>query len=153
MQRIVINACHGGFSLSIAGMRRYARLLGKTLYVSVLARDAGGKLIRGLDQWVPYDPVRDDRKGIEGQRLDPFFFTCHTRPLTKRGTVPSRYRLSNRDMARDNPALLATVRALGKRAWGSHAELKVVRVPDGVKWCLSEYDGRETVEEEHRSWS
>ena len=36
---------------------------------------------------------------------------------------------------------------------GSFAKLKVVEVPDGVKWKIKNYDGMETIEEVHRSWN
>jgi hypothetical protein len=30
--------------------------------------------------------------------------------------------------------------------------LKVVEIPDGVKWQIEEYDGSEWVAEKHRTW-
>jgi hypothetical protein len=57
-----------------------------------------------------------------------------------------------RDIARDDPALVATVRRLGSEAAGDYAILKVVEVPAGVEWYVEEYDGKEWVAEKHRIW-
>lgn len=57
------------------------------------------------------------------------------------------------DLERDDPALVQVVEELGEKANGPHAELKVVSVPDDVQWYIHEYDGRESVHEEHRSWN
>lgn len=54
---------------------------------------------------------------------------------------------------RTNSLLIETVEALGKEANGKYAELKIVEIPDDVDWEITEYDGWETVEEKHRSWS
>lgn len=35
---------------------------------------------------------------------------------------------------------------------GRYAELKVVEIPDDVKWTIEEYDGWEHVAEKHRVW-
>jgi hypothetical protein len=58
----------------------------------------------------------------------------------------------DRDLARDDPDLVAVVEELGNQANGRHAELKVVDIPDDVNWCIEEYDGREWVAERHRTW-
>ena len=57
------------------------------------------------------------------------------------------------DTGRDDPDLITVVEELGPEADGSHADLKIVEIPDDVKWVIDEYDGWESVEEEHRSWS
>ena len=57
------------------------------------------------------------------------------------------------DGARHDPLLVECVEKLGKKAWGQHAELKVVEIPDGVEYSIEEYDGREHVAERHRTWS
>jgi hypothetical protein len=53
---------------------------------------------------------------------------------------------------RSNPLLVKCVEALGEKANGQHASLKVVEIPDGVKWHIEEYDGQESIDEDHRSW-
>jgi hypothetical protein len=58
----------------------------------------------------------------------------------------------SRDIPRDDPALVATVRRLGSKANGDYATLKVVEVPAGVAWTVQDYDGREWIAEVHRTW-
>ena len=53
---------------------------------------------------------------------------------------------------RTDPDLVAAVEELGVSASGSCAELRVVAIPDGIEWEISDYDGLESVEECHRSW-
>jgi hypothetical protein len=54
---------------------------------------------------------------------------------------------------RDNLGLVQVVEELGsEKASGSHAELKVVEVPEDVEWIVSEYDGAEWIAEKHRTW-
>lgn len=56
------------------------------------------------------------------------------------------------DIERDDEFLVQVVEEMGKKSWGSCAELKVVDIPLGIRWHISNYDGMESVEEEHRSW-
>lgn len=58
----------------------------------------------------------------------------------------------DKDIARDDPVLVALVRELGKVANGEHARLKVVRIPANVDWQIQDYDGREWISEQHRTW-
>ena len=53
---------------------------------------------------------------------------------------------------RTNAKLVECVEKLGEEANGQFANLKVVEIPDGVKYDISDYDGIETIEECHRSW-
>jgi hypothetical protein len=141
-QSIVINRCFGGFGLSYAAVMHYAKLKGIKLYASQLRRKPDGSLV-GLDYYVPWD----------GQGDPPFVVLYSRSPLTKTGRIRAKSHWSVSDLSRDDPALITTVRALRQRANGECAELKVVRVPGDVKWTISEYDGMETVDEVHRSWS
>jgi len=57
------------------------------------------------------------------------------------------------DIDRNDPVLVEVVEELGAKANGDCAELKVVEIPDGIVWHISEYDGVEHVAEYHRTWS
>lgn len=61
--------------------------------------------------------------------------------------------IGNEMRDRTDPALVDAVETLGAEANGSYAELKIVEVPDDVKWHIAEYDGWEWVAEDHRKWS
>jgi hypothetical protein len=55
-------------------------------------------------------------------------------------------------ISRDDEVLVKIVEELGTKANGFYSELKIVEIPDDVKWCIEECDGREWVSEEHRTW-
>jgi hypothetical protein len=62
------------------------------------------------------------------------------------------YKFNGEDK-RTNPKLVECVETLGGKADGFLAALKVVEIPDDVDWYIREYDGYETIEEVHHSWS
>ena len=53
---------------------------------------------------------------------------------------------------RDCPWLVEVVENLGRAGWSPYANLKVVEVPDHVAWVIEEFNGREVVAEQHRTW-
>jgi len=53
---------------------------------------------------------------------------------------------------RNDPLLVQVVEELGASADNIYSELKIVDVPDDVKWYIHEYDGLEAVYEQHRIW-
>lgn len=57
------------------------------------------------------------------------------------------------DLERNDPVLVQVVEELGENADGKFAELRIVDIPDGISWEISEYDGLEKVHESHRSWA
>lgn len=57
------------------------------------------------------------------------------------------------DAQRADALPVQCVEALGKKANGACAELKVVEVPDDAEWHIHEYDGLEHVAENHRTWN
>ena len=60
---------------------------------------------------------------------------------------------SDRDIKRNDPALVEVVNELGEKADGAYSELKIVEIPDDVEWIIEEYDGKEWIAEDHRRWS
>ena len=60
---------------------------------------------------------------------------------------------SHYDIKRADPFLIQVIEQLGKEANGRHANLRIVEIPEDVKWHIAEYDGSEHVAENHRTWS
>lgn len=81
-----------------------------------------------------------------------------TKPLIKESTTTedAEYEKNSyfwdRSIDRDDKALVQVVEEKGKEAFGKHAELKIVQIPDDVDWEISEYDGSEHIVEVHRTW-
>ena len=57
-----------------------------------------------------------------------------------------------RHIERNDPMLVKVVEEMGDGAWGECAKLKVIEIPDDVKWHVDEYDGMEHIAEDHRTW-
>ena len=53
---------------------------------------------------------------------------------------------------RTDPDLIKCVETLGKRANSKIARLKIVEIPDDVKWKITQDEGLEQIEEIHRVW-
>lgn len=53
---------------------------------------------------------------------------------------------------RDCPILVDIVEAMGAAANGTYSRLKIVEIPADVFWELADYDGREWIAEQHRTW-
>lgn len=140
--KIVINSCYGGFDLSEAGVLAYARHKGLTLF----PEDSGHSLVGKIYYTKPADQRAPTLSNEE----------FYTRPSEERAASNATYRtqvLCVHDIPRDDPALVATVEELGSESFGHCADLKVVEVPDDVKWHIEEYDGLEHVAENHHTWS
>lgn len=63
------------------------------------------------------------------------------------------YDLEHREEFRSHPLLVRAVEALGDKVNTDECKLKIVEVPDDVKWHIEDYDGNEWVAEDHRTWS
>lgn len=138
MKKVVINRCFGWFSLSHAAVMRYAEIKGFSLYAHVSAPKLGGGI--DFDRYIPY---------VGGQ--DAFCIHYSRMPAIDGKLIAGAY-FSERDIPRDDPALVQVVEEMGKMANGRCAELKVVKIPDHVEWHIHEYDGLEHVAEDHDTW-
>lgn len=127
--KVVINKCYGGFSLSEKGISRYAEIKELKLYRWREKRQF-------FEQFWHYStvPVETDGEGF----------------ISK---MPETGYWSDRDIDRNDPALVQTVEELGKAADGECARLGIVEIPDGIEFSIEEYDGNEHVAEKHNTWS
>lgn len=153
MKKIVINRCFGGFSLSPKGLKRFSELKGKECY-----------FFKWNIKPNTYEPL-----SIEEAQETLLLFTTFsvpnpndylkTRGKDKDGTFKTqneeyeRISINNHNIKRDDLDLIKIVKELGKEANGRCAELKIVKIPSDVEWEIDEYDGLETIDEKHRSWS
>ena len=69
--------------------------------------------------------------------------------------LPSEPRLNQcgKAIPRDDGALIRVVEELGDAANGHAARLKVISIPDDVKWTITKAEGTEQVSEVHRTWA
>jgi hypothetical protein len=142
MTKVVINTCHGGFGLSHEAVLLYLNRSGRQVWVE--ENDKFGGLIPFTYYLVP-----------PGQRIEGDPDNWHEMTLAERQAHNAAYSdtvFHDRELARDDPDLVAVVEELGNRADGRHAELKIVDIPNNVNWYIEEYDGREWVAERHQTW-
>lgn len=129
--KVVINACFGGFSLSD---QAYEWLIEHGIPVKKYIQQKRGKDGRYLPE-----PLN------EGEII----FDCQ---LSDGELRFSRYWDAWTDSNRTHSLVIGVVEALGNKASGRFAELKVVKIPDGIEWEIDEYDGYEQINEKHRTW-
>ena len=132
--KVVINRCFGGFGLSPLAVKEYLKRKGKECFCY---DNSFSEKMKKVD--------------IENANL---FVIYSTKDLGKETTwedLGDNY-FRERDIPRNDADLVAVVEFLEDKADGSCASLSIVKIPDGIEWEISEYDGLETVEEKHRSW-
>jgi hypothetical protein len=139
--KLVINRCYGGFGVSHEGMMRYFEIKGQKVWPEQF-----GDHWKFWTYWTVSPENRPESK--EGAA----FYTMSMKDRQAYNKAHSELTVYQRDVPRNDPALVQMVEELGKKADGEHAELVVVEIPDGVSWDIAEYDGMERVEEKHRAW-
>lgn len=127
MKSIVINICHGGFSLSREALELYCKKKGLILTVENKSESKNAL-------WNLY-------------YIDKPYAKWHVKQ-----TENGLYDFDSYLIERDDPALVEVVNELKDKANGSFAKLTVVKIPDDVEWIIQEYDGLEYVAEKHRTW-
>lgn len=130
--KIVYNNCYGGFSVSDAGVRRYAEIKGITIYPE-----------KGKYSFTTYWTVPADQRPaeLEGE-------AWHRAPITERAAYNKFCRenqIDTRDFDRADPVLVQVVEELGDAANGDCAKLAIEDLPAGTLYRIDEYDGNETV--------
>ena len=124
-KEVVINKCFGGFRLSDEALEW-------------LMKNKGWKLTEYNESGHGYKDetaqlVKADPKSSLGNK----YYMIHDR------TEPE---------VRENKDIIACIKALGEKANSKYSELTIIKIPSDVKYEIDEYDGLETIHEEHRSW-
>lgn len=143
--KIVLNKCYGGYSISSKaaiwcyeqGWKELATPI-KEYFTEKERTDPVTErfsLAHALRNWDLY---------CKGELKSSFVTTF---------TLDKTAVLDTRPKDRTHPILVKCIETLGKEANGSHADLKIIEIPDDVKgWHIEEYDGIESVHEDHTSW-
>jgi len=123
MQKILINTQYGGYNLSNVAMTKLLELKGIVTY---------------------------PEKGM----FDDFNIYFLTPPTGNTRDDYTRKAFYIDKIKRDDPDLIRVVEELGvDAASGRFCQLKIVEIPDDIKWIIQEYDGLEWVAEDHETWS
>ena len=139
--KVVINRCYGGFDLSHEAVMRYYEIKGITVYP-----EQSEEYWRFWTYWTVKPEDRMESKYGDA------FYAMSLEDRRAYNAAQDAQTVSSREIERHDPALVQAVEELGQQSWGSHAELVVVEIPDGVDYIVEEYDGMEHIAETHRTW-
>lgn len=135
--KVVINSCYGGFGISNEALlwliKKKSALVKKTLWkkwcndIEETKRELRA-FKEGFKEFDRYGGVLADEKHVYS--ID-----------------------DHEDKVRSHTDLVKVVKELEEKAFGEHAKLEIVKIPDGVDFTIEEYDGIERIAEKHRTWS
>lgn len=140
VRHIVISKCHGGFGLSAQAVKLYLKLKGQQCWIEKSRFGADWVWLVPKQQRVDYDIAPEK------------WHTMTQAERQQHNALCDQQLFRERDIDRDDPALVQVVRELGKEANSKFSDLKVVEIPADVEWQIEEYDGAEWIAEKHRIW-
>ena len=127
--KVVINKCFGGFGLSDAAQVEIHRrgcapstTMEPGAYFGARHEEEMAKIAAGVRLFET--PI------VDGKVLDD----------------------DHRHNGRNCPVMVAVVEEMGEAANGTYSELKIVEIPDGVEFVISDYDGQEAIHQKHEVW-
>lgn len=155
--KIVINKCYGGFVLSRSATALLAKLQGRKVYFFKTDYKDDGESFVALKN--PFKEPED----LFGSAFDipnPNKFIPKKKKWLEMtdaekksvNELYGKHSICFRDIERRDPLLIRVVEKLGKKADGRGSKLKIVNIPDGVDYEISDYDGVEHIAEKHRTW-
>lgn len=120
--KVVINKCFGGFNLSNAAIKECIKR---------------GMKVTTYNEEGNY--TDEDADFVDSKKEDSWRYGCCNK---------------HRNEFRTNPIVVAVVEEMGKKADGPCAKLKVIDIPFETceGWHVDEYDGMESIKENHREW-
>ena len=143
--KVAINGCYGGFSLSNAAVMWIWERDPECAFLSRWPEDDDKSVLKGCigGPWI------DKGNGWEQHGDDENLFT----ELRKDGYLYASHIINYEPEHRANPLLIECIETLGEKANGPCADIRIINIPDDVKFVIEEYDGLEHIAEEHRVWS
>lgn len=121
--KIAINKCYGGFSVSREVVDKLRAKGHKITVEGEYYSDGSGPCEHG-DRYGYH--LHNEDFGIETKEFDFYAFRVH-------------------------PDLIEAIET-SENPNGQCSEIKIITIPDNIEWTIDEYDGIETVHEQHRSW-
>ena len=125
MKNVVINRCFGGFGLSDEAVREYAKLKGFDVFGYVNPPHDFNSYVRienSLNSFLTYWVKEDAGDNPTNEEINKVEW------------------LHQRDIPRDDEALIKVVKTLKKKANGRCADLQIVKIPDDVEYEISELE-------------
>lgn len=148
--KVLINVCFGGFGISIEALKELVMRNAKCIesYSPKYYYGGENEKFKGKSEWEKswekdFAQYKDLGNGFMGHR--------HGYNIFKDGLL---YSLKDRSDSgtRTDKDLIEVVEKMGEKSYGSMSKLKIVEIPDGVDYEISEYDGNEHIAEKHRTW-
>lgn len=139
--KVVINRCYGGFGLSPLALKRIAERRGHEIYFF--------KNEYPERKYIPLTLKEAEKHWLV------FAFKIPDPNSLSREELNNRWKelfIGGSYIERDDPDLVSVVQELGEKANGRYAKLTIIEIPDGVDYFIDEYDGMESIHENHRSW-
>lgn len=134
--KVVVNRCFGGFNLSNKALleliKRNSKYVEK-MDVNNYFKDKD-EILR---DFVEFDVEYKQHRYLNMLLKDSYLYMIKDKYL---------------ENFRSDPDLINIIEDLGEKSFGKYANLEIVMIPDDIKWYIDDYDGRETIREEHRSW-
>lgn len=145
MKKIILNKSYGGFDVSKAAYKEYAKRLGLDLFTY------DTDFVHDEDKTRVYY-VKKDFDACAG-----IFTTYTTKDFGDRvleSQIDDEFVLYLDDKYREDELLIQIVEELGDKASGRFGDLKVVEIPDDVAsdYMIDDYDGFETLHKRVQEW-
>lgn len=146
--KVVVNRCFGGFGLSTAAYEKLAEWGVPIRQYQPEERGPDGLFVRNEANQGEVIFDRDLTPASEDSMAALYW----KHRASGENRVLRRYWDTWTRETRNHPLVVRVVEELGEAANGPCAELEVVEIPDDIDWHIDEYDGQETVHENHRTW-
>jgi len=148
--KVVINKCYGGFNLSALAVKKLAEKKGKECYffdfdykskkyIPLTVEEANSAFM-----FHAYSVPNPQDYRLDEVDKDGLYKNANERA--------NQISLDSRPDDRSDKDLVSVVEELGELANTRVSNLKIVEIPDGTEYEISDYDGMEHVAEKHNVW-